>query len=432
MDREKQHILITGGCGFLGRHIVSAFVSQHPSHEYTVVDVGLASSHPGCSNVRYIQVDIRDREAVRRILTATRPTAVVHSAGIVPAGASRYSQRDRKRVFEVNVDGTRNVLNAARECGSVTAFVYTSSSTVLGDDLSRQVPNASEQFEDARKKRWIYGESKVITILTPFMTPGSAAMLMFPLQTHAENLVLAANSPSTPRPFLTTALRPSVLFGPGDTNLLPPIHALIATRVATTVTLGSGFNLYDVTYVTNAADAHVLAVHNLFLAAAIPSTPLSPALSDYHDDGAPPSAAGLPIFITNASPVPFRDFCRAVWARFDHHPPFEVRVPVPVARALGSLADTVSWVLSGGGLWRSPHFSLSRGAVEDAVGVRYASGKRARHVLGYIPRIGLTEVLSTGTGGMKVNQHSIFKQELRQIFFTHTNFTYVQRSNSWR
>lgn len=202
-------------------------------------------------------------------------------------------------------------------------------------------------------------------------------------QALAENIVLSANSPSSPRPFLTTALRPSVLFGPGDTNLIPAIHALIATRAATAVTLGSGFNLYDITYVTNAADAHVLAVQNLLLAA-------SPVNHPGADRDAP-SAAGLPVFITNTSPIPFRDFCRAVWAQFGHYPPFEVRVPVPAARALGSLADAVSWALSGGGLWLGPSFSLSRGAVEDAVGVRYASGKRAGHVLGYVPKVGLAE-----------------------------------------
>ncbi|KAF9640616.1 putative erg26p protein [Lasiodiplodia theobromae] len=361
MDLEKQHVLITGGCGFLGRHIVSAFLSQYPSHQYTVVDTSSPWSLPTCSNVHFLQVDICDQEAVRRSFTTARPTAVVHSAGIVPAGASRYRQRDRRRVFEVNVDGTRNVLEAAKECSSVRAFVYTSSSTVLGDDLSREVPNAEEEFEDVRRKRWIYGESKA----------------------HAENIVLSANSPSLPRPFLTTALRPSVLFGPGDTNLIPAIHALVATRAATAVTLGSGFNLYDITYVTNAADAHVLAVQNLLLAA-------SPFNHDGVDRG-PPSAAGLPVFITNTSPIPFRDFCRAVWAQFGHYPPFEVRVPVPAARALGSLADAVSWALSGGGLWLGPSFSLSRGAVEDAVGVRYASGKRARHVLGYVPEVGLAQ-----------------------------------------
>ncbi|OJD31145.1 nad-binding protein [Diplodia corticola] len=372
MDGEQQHILITGGCGFLGRHIVSAFLSQHPSHEYTVIDVSpLPTSPPDLSNVHYAQVDIRDREAVRRAFAAARPTAVVHSAGIVPSGPSRYSQQDRRHVFEVNVDGTRNVLDAAMEYGSVRAFVYTSSSTVLGDDLSREVPNASEQVEDASRKRWVYGESK----------------------THAENLVLAANCPSTAQPFLTTALRPSVLFGPGDTNLVPPIHALIASRVATAVTLGSGFNLYDVTYVTNAADAHVLAVQNLLLAAALAATAPEPLPVSSGGGGDDPSAAGLPIFITNASPIPFRDFCRAVWARFGHHPPLEVRVPVPAARALGSVADAVSWALGGGGLWRGPHFSLSRGAVEDAVGVRYASGERARRLLGYVPRIGLAEGL---------------------------------------
>ncbi|KAF4310324.1 Sterol-4-alpha-carboxylate 3-dehydrogenase, decarboxylating [Botryosphaeria dothidea] len=339
MDNEHHHVLITGGCGFLGRAIVDAFLEQYPTHLYTIL--GLSPPLLSRQNVGFIQADIRDPAAVERALSASRPDAVVHAAGIVPTGQSRYSQREREHVFAVNVEGTRNLLSVAKSVGSVRAFVYTSSSTVVGDDLSSgDRPNAREEVEDVGRKRWIYGESK----------------------THAENLVLSANDPSTP--FLTTALRPSVLFGPGDTNLLPPLHALIAAK-STTVTLGNGFNLYDFTYVTNAADAHVLATANLLASA---------------------SAAGLPINITNDAPIPFRDFCRAVWAAFGHHPRWEVHVPAGVARAMGSAADVVARLLR----WQE-EWGLSRGAVEDAVGVRYGDGRRAREVLGYAPRVGLAE-----------------------------------------
>ncbi|GME28348.1 Sterol-4-alpha-carboxylate 3-dehydrogenase, decarboxylating [Neofusicoccum parvum] len=325
----EEHILITGGAGFLGRYILHAFLAQHPSHRYTVLDISPPSTTPppafppNHADVAFLQTDVRDAPAVRAALKAARPTAVVHAAGIVPAGAARYSRRRELRagVFGVNVEGTRNVLEAARACGSVRAFVYTSSATVVGDDLGR---------------------------------------------THAETLVLAANDPSTP--FLTTALRPSVLFGPGDANLLPPIHALIAGPPgATSVVLGDGLNLYDFTYVANAADAHVLAALNLLRA----------------ETGT--SVAGLPVFVTNAAPVPFRDFCRAVWARFGHVPRCEVRVPAPAARALARVADAAAWA-AGGREW-----SLSAGSVEDAVGVRYVDGRRARDLLGYVPRVGLAE-----------------------------------------
>lgn len=63
-----------------------------------------------------------------------------------------------------------------------------------------------------------------------------------------------------------------------------------------------------------------------------------------------------------------------------------MHVPAGVARAMGSAADVVARLLR----WQE-EWGLSRGAVEDAVGVRYGDGRRAREVLGYAPRVGLAE-----------------------------------------
>ncbi|EKG14636.1 3-beta hydroxysteroid dehydrogenase/isomerase [Macrophomina phaseolina MS6] len=161
---RDQHILITGGAGFLGCAIVSAFLEAHPTYTYTILDIRPAPPLLHNQNFTYLQTDIRDPIAVKEALSFARPSAVVHAAGIVPAGRARYTQRKRERVFSVNVEGTRNVLNAAREVGTVRAFVHTSSSTVVGDDLSNgDRPNAREEMEDIGRKRWVYGESKVLS-----------------------------------------------------------------------------------------------------------------------------------------------------------------------------------------------------------------------------------------------------------------------------
>lgn len=187
-------------------------------------------------------------------------------------------------------------------------------------------------------------------------------------------------------------LRPSVIFGPGDPNLLPPIAALMPPSrrpddrrpslstsfpfqlPLTAVALGPCTNLYDFTYVTNAADAHVLAVRNL-LECANDSGMSSPS---------PLSAAGRALFITNDAPLPFRDFCRAAWAELGHVPPVEIRVPAVAARIMGFCADAVS-ALTG------VEFALSAGAVKEALGTKYASGQAAREVLGYTPRVNMRE-----------------------------------------
>ena len=160
----------------------------------------------------------------------------------------------------------------------------------------------------------------------------------------------------------TCALRPSVLFGPRDYQLIPSIHACIA-KGETPFVVGDGENLWDVTYVDNVADAHVLAVENLL------STR---------------SAAGEAILISNEEPITFRDFCLEVWKNFGHYPAYQLHIPVTLASFFGRIAEVATW------LTNTPT-TLSRGSVLDACSTRYCSGEKARKILGYKPRVGIEE-----------------------------------------
>lgn len=368
-----EHVVVTGGCGFLGSAIVDAFLEAHPHYDYTILDVQPPKQGAAVNEqVTHVQVDLRDAAAVEKVVRETAPTVIIHAAAMVPAGSKRYSKSTavRNDVFGVNVGGTRNILDAAREVESVKAFVYTSSSTVVGDDLDTDYCNVDESVRVGRAELF-YGQSKAA----------------------AEQLVL---NPATPHSFLACALRPSVLFGPGDPSLLPPIAALAPSahprpkpslfspsvlRIPplSVVALGPCTNLYDFTYVTNAADAHLLAVRNLLRFSRDGDAPSPPSSSSSSC-----SAAGRAFFITNDAPLPFRDFCRAVWAELGHVPPAEIRVPAVVARTMGLCADAVS-ALTGA------EFALSAGAVRDALGTKYASGVAAREVLGYSPRVGMKD-----------------------------------------
>lgn len=106
------------------------------------------------------------------------------------------------------------------------------------------------------------------------------------LQAAAEALVLVASDEK----LATCAIRPTVLFGPDDDQLIPLIHSYIAKRETPWV-IGSGQNLWDVTYVTNVADAHILAAENLTSSK---------------------TAAGEAFFISNNEPIPFRVLCLAI------------------------------------------------------------------------------------------------------------------------
>ena len=114
---------------------------------------------------------------------------------------------------------------------------------------------------------------------------------------------------------------------------------------------------------SNAADAHVLAATNLLTSQ---------------------TAAGEPFFISNGSPVPLRDLCRAVWREFGHVAPFEVPVPEGLAAWAAWAAEGVSWVVGA-------EAGFYRGLLADACRDRYVCIHKARSVLGYRPRVPLDE-----------------------------------------
>jgi UDP-glucuronate 4-epimerase len=128
--------LITGGAGFIGSHVVDLLLGE--GWEVTVVDnfdpfydpqikrqnIALHLSHP---NYRLVEVDIRDLEAFREYLSGEYDV-IVHLAA--KAGV-RPSVLDPVSYYEVNVRGTLNLLELAKEWG-VRQFVFASSSSVYG------------------------------------------------------------------------------------------------------------------------------------------------------------------------------------------------------------------------------------------------------------------------------------------------------------
>jgi nucleoside-diphosphate-sugar epimerase len=120
--------LVTGGAGFIGSALVRALVEA--GHEVRVLDdlsTGSRRNLEGAGAVHLIEGDIRDQAPVRRALAGTE---VVFHLAALPSVAR--SVADPVRSHSVNVDGTLNVLIAARDQG-VRRLVFTSSSSVYGD-----------------------------------------------------------------------------------------------------------------------------------------------------------------------------------------------------------------------------------------------------------------------------------------------------------
>ena len=134
-------VLITGGNGFLGSAIVDGVQEHHPKWVVTVLDLNFPLVPK--PDIRYASGDITNAAFVNHLLDRIKPDVIIHSAGLVPELAFRYGREQRDRVFNVNVNGTRNMLAAAKSSG-VKAFVWTGSCTAVTDDMRHQYRNIDE------------------------------------------------------------------------------------------------------------------------------------------------------------------------------------------------------------------------------------------------------------------------------------------------
>ena len=154
-----EKVLITGGVGFVGAAIVRAIRQKDPQCKISVLDLQLPARDAVVVDVDYYQADVTRMDEVVEEVCRVKPRVIIHTAGLVPPLSQRYGRAAESEVFHVNVIGTRNVLEAARRAG-VQALVFTSSVTVLFDDLTQDFRNVDESVMPARQSL-IYGESKV-------------------------------------------------------------------------------------------------------------------------------------------------------------------------------------------------------------------------------------------------------------------------------
>lgn len=128
-----ERILVTGGAGFIGSHIVDSLVLK--GYEVVVLDnlstgrISNLKSHLKSGSIRFIQGDVRDSSIVRKSINGS--DAVVHLAAITSV---TQSIKKPSVVNDVNVSGTLNVLKASLQ-SRVKRFVYVSTTAVYGDSL---------------------------------------------------------------------------------------------------------------------------------------------------------------------------------------------------------------------------------------------------------------------------------------------------------
>lgn len=169
MASAKKHnlgnVLLTGGCGFLGHHIVRVLLRDWETTSLAVVDLKCERNRrPDADGVQYYEADITDLSKVVEVFDRVRPDVVIHTAS-PPAQASTSSSDELFR--RVNIEGTQNIVDACRKTG-VKALVYTSSASVMSDNVNDLI-NADERWPVPRGKDQseYYSETKVFTSIVP-------------------------------------------------------------------------------------------------------------------------------------------------------------------------------------------------------------------------------------------------------------------------
>ncbi len=238
-------VLVTGGTSLLARRTAEALLAR--GDEAVMLQRGESAV-----DTRQVRGDVRDADLVRRAVDGC--DAVIHAAAKVGVIGAWEEYRS------INVDGTANVIAAARELGlSRVVYVSTPSVAHAGHSLvGAQADPAVIGRMDA-----YYAESKAI----------------------AERLALGAASDALP----VVAIRPHLVWGPGDTQLVGRIvERAKAGRLAL---VGGGAALIDTTYIDNAASALVAAL-----------------------DAAVPDAAclGKAYVIANGEPRPIRELIEGI------------------------------------------------------------------------------------------------------------------------
>lgn len=138
-------VLLTGGAGFFGGIIKNRLLDAG----YRCVSIDLCPDSSQHANLTTIQGDIRDAGLLDRTYQQYRFDAIIHCAAILA-----HAVKDKRFLWESNVDGTRNVAEMARK-HSVPKLVFTSSNCLWGESLGRPV-----REDEPPRPVEIYGRSK--------------------------------------------------------------------------------------------------------------------------------------------------------------------------------------------------------------------------------------------------------------------------------
>ncbi len=218
-------ILVTGGAGFIGSRVAQAYLQA--GHQVVVIDNLARGQYAHVPmGVAFYNVDICDQLAVHEAIERERPDIVSHHAALVFV---RESQRFPGDYLRVNLDGTRNVLKAAREAGARKVIFASSGGAVYGDP-----PELPIREEAPRLPRSPYGETKL----------------------RAEDALLAEGDELE-----VVILRYGNVYGPGQDHSVVTKFAAALRDGKQPIIFGDGSQSRDYVYVTDVVRANLLALN---------------------------------------------------------------------------------------------------------------------------------------------------------------------------
>ncbi len=354
MERRPSHALVTGGGGFLGRYIVEQLVAR--GDRVTTFSRG---SYPELAalGARQVRGDLRD---LRAITAACRAATAPRRRDRQPSPRTGPCRRDRRApvdvttgpidvvyhvaaraglwgpyddFYEANVTGTDNVIEACRATG-VRKLVYTSSPSVIFDGTDQRNVDESMPYPNHYE--------------SPYPRDQGHRRAAGPRR----ELLGASNHLSAPAPHLRATRQPPVAF------------ADRARQTGRVPQVGDGTNMVDLTYVEDAAQAHLQA-------------------ADALEPGSP--VAGSVYFISQGEPVVLWPWISDFLARLGL-PPIRIRIPLGLARGTGGLLVAIYRSLRLRGEPPLTPFLASELAQDH-----YYDISRARRDFGYCPRFTMAQ-----------------------------------------
>lgn len=274
MNKNNETVLVTGGGGFLGFEIIELLLSKN----YNVISFSRQKySSLEKLGIKQIQGDLTKYTDIKNALNGV--DAVIHTAGRVGMHGTF------EQFYSANFLGTKNLVEAMKEL-NINKLIYTSTpSVVFGKD---DIINGDESLPYPNDHLTFYAHTKKL----------------------AEEYVLKSCNAN----FYALSLRPHLIFGPKDQNLIPRV--VEAAKKGRIKIIGDGQNLVDVIHVKNAAYAHYLALTRIGL-----------------------NLSGKAYFI-GQGPVKLWDFINEVLA-LKGVAPITKKMPINIAYYVGFIIETI-------------------------------------------------------------------------------------------